>query len=70
MLQEGRTEAPIERAHYAGSLRGRLLLAALAVIAPLMLGAGLWVLLLSHAAREYRQLASEAVSESDASGVR
>jgi len=64
MLQEGRTDAPSGR---AGSLRGRLLLAALAVIAPLLLGAGLWILLLSHSAREYRQLASEAAAESDAS---
>jgi diguanylate cyclase (GGDEF)-like protein len=67
MLQEGRTDAPIGRARFAGSLRGRLLLAALAVIAPLLLGAGLWVLLLSHSARDYRQLASEAAAESDAS---
>ena len=67
MLQEGRTDAPIGRARFAGSLRGRLLLAALAVSAPLLLGAGLWVLLLSHSAREYRQLASEAATESDAS---
>ena len=64
MLQEGRTDAPSGR---AGSLRGRLLLAALAVIAPLLVGAGLWILLLSHSAREYRQLASEAAAESDAS---
>src|SRR5829696_2751312 len=64
MLQEGRTDAPSGR---AGSLRGRLLLAALAVIAPLLLGAGLWILLLSHSAREYRQLAGEAAAESDAS---
>jgi diguanylate cyclase (GGDEF)-like protein len=69
MLQEGRTDAPIGRARVAGTLRGRLLLAALAVSAPLLLGAGLWVLLLSHSAREYRQLASEAVAESDASVV-
>jgi diguanylate cyclase (GGDEF)-like protein len=69
MPQEGRKDAPIERARFAGSLRGRLLLAALAVIAPLLLGAGLWILLLSHSAREYRQLASEAVAESDASVV-
>jgi len=67
MLQERRTEAPIGRARFAGSLRGRLLLTALAVIAPLLLGAGLWILLLSHSARDYRQLASEAASESDAS---
>jgi diguanylate cyclase (GGDEF)-like protein len=69
MQQEGRTDAPIGRARFAGALRGRLLLAALAVIAPVLLGAGLWILLLSHSAREYRQLASEAVSESDASVV-
>ena len=50
MLQEGRTDAPIGRARFAGSLRGRLLLAALAVSAPLLLGAGLWILLLSHSA--------------------
>jgi diguanylate cyclase (GGDEF)-like protein len=67
MLQEGRTDAPIGRTRFAGSLRGRLLLAALAVSAPLLLGAGLWVLLLSHSARDYRQLASEAAAESDAS---
>jgi diguanylate cyclase (GGDEF)-like protein len=69
MLQDGRTEAPIGRGRFAGSLRGRLLLTALAVIAPLLLGAGLWILLLSHSARDYRQLASEAVSESDTSVV-
>ena len=67
MLQEGRTDAPIGRAGFAGSLRGRLLLAALVVSAPLLLGAGLWILLLSHSARDYRQLASEAATESDAS---
>jgi methyl-accepting chemotaxis protein len=69
MLQEGRTDAPIGRVRFAGSLRGRLLLAALAVTAPLLLGAGLWILLLSHSAREYRKLASEAVAKSDASVV-
>jgi diguanylate cyclase (GGDEF)-like protein len=67
MLQEARTDAPIGRARFAGSLRGRLLLAALAVSALLLLGAGLWILLLSHSARDYRQLASEAATESDAS---
>jgi len=69
MLREGRTDAPGERVRFPGSLRGRLLFAALAVSAPLLLGAGLWILLLSHSTREYRQLATEAIAESDASVV-
>jgi diguanylate cyclase (GGDEF)-like protein len=65
----GRREASISRARFAGSLRGRLLLAGLAVMVPLLVGAGLWILLLSQSARDYRQLAREAAGESDASVV-
>ncbi len=55
------------RSRFAGSLRRRLLLAALAVIAPLLLGAGLWMILLSRSADSYEQLAREATRESDES---
>jgi diguanylate cyclase (GGDEF)-like protein len=65
----GRTEASTSRARFAGSLRGRLLLAGLAVMVPLLVGAGLWILLLSQSTRDYRQLAREAARESDASVV-
>src|SRR5215213_8622899 len=65
----GRTEASTSRGRFAGSLRGRLLLAGLAVIAPLIVGAGLWIVLLSHSARDYRHLAREAASESEGSVV-
>jgi hypothetical protein len=54
MPEDGRTDAPIGRARFAGPLRGRLMLAALAVTAPVLLGAGLWILLLSQSARELR----------------
>jgi diguanylate cyclase (GGDEF)-like protein len=69
MQHEGRKDASRGRARLAGSLRERLLLAAMAVIAPVLLGSGLWILLLSQSASEYRQLAAEAASESDASVV-
>jgi len=61
MQREGRTDA---RARLTGSLRGRLLLAGLAVIAPLLIGAGLWIALLSNTSKSYRELASEASMES------
>jgi len=65
----GRTDASTSRARFAGSLRGRLLLAGLAVMLPLLVGAGLWILLLSQSTRDYRQLARESARESDASVV-
>lgn len=43
----------------AGSLRRRLLLAALAVMAPLLVGAGLWVILASNSASTYKDLTRE-----------
>jgi diguanylate cyclase (GGDEF)-like protein len=64
MQQEGRTDA---RARFAGSLRGRLLLVVLAITVPILVGAGLWVALLANSSSDYRQLASEAAEESDAS---
>jgi diguanylate cyclase (GGDEF)-like protein len=64
MQQKGRTDA---RARFAGSLRGRLLLVVLAITAPLLIGAGLWVALLAHSSADYRQLANEASEETDAS---
>src|SRR5215208_8192346 len=65
--REERTDAPARRGRFAGSLRGRLILAAVAATAPLLLGAGVWLLLLSHSTAQYRQLADEAVRESDES---
>ena len=50
-----------------GSLRGRLLAVAVAVMAPLMLGAGLCVTLLAHSAGNYKDLAGEGSRETDAS---
>jgi diguanylate cyclase (GGDEF)-like protein len=64
MQQEGRKDA---RARFAGSLRGRLLLVVLAITAPLLVGAGLWVALLANSSGEYRQVATEAAEESDTS---
>ncbi len=64
MQREGRTDA---RARFAGSLRGRLLLVVLAVTAPLLIGAGLWVALLANSSSDYRQLATEAAEETAAS---
>jgi diguanylate cyclase (GGDEF)-like protein len=64
MQREGRKDA---RARFAGSLRGRLLLVVLAITVPILVGAGLWVALLANSSSDYRQLASEAAEESDAS---
>jgi diguanylate cyclase (GGDEF)-like protein len=52
------------RVRTGGTLRGRLLLAALASITPLLIGAGLWILVLSHSTSDYRHLASGAARES------
>jgi diguanylate cyclase (GGDEF)-like protein len=57
------------RGRGGGTLRGRLLFAALVSIAPLLVGAGLWITMLSHSAADYRQRASGAGRES-ASSVR
>ncbi|MEA2419414.1 MAG: hypothetical protein QOE60_1620 [Thermoleophilaceae bacterium] len=62
-------DAPARRSRVAGSLRARLLLAALAVMVPVLLGTGLWVLLLSHSTANYQSLADEAATESEASVV-
>ena len=51
----------------AGSLRRRLLIAALAVMVPLLLGAGLWVILLSNSAGIYKDLAREVSLEEEKS---
>ena len=64
-----RSDASPRGARLAASLRGRLMLAALAVIAPLLLGFGLWLVLLSHSAGDYRQLADEAAIESEGNVV-
>src|SRR5215218_6906140 len=69
MPQDGVTGRMDASERRAGSLRRRLLLATLAAIAPILLGAGLWILLLSHSASDYRQLAREATSKSEASVV-
>jgi diguanylate cyclase (GGDEF)-like protein len=65
---EGRTEASARRdpprPRFAGSLRGRLLLAALAAVAPLVIGAGLWILLLTRSTGDYENLAKEVARES------
>src|SRR5918997_1536344 len=65
---EGRTDASDRpepaRRRFAGSLRGRLLVVALAVIGPLVVGAGLWILLLSRSTGEYEGLTNEVARES------
>jgi diguanylate cyclase (GGDEF)-like protein len=65
---EGRTDASSRpepaRRRFAGSLRGRLLVVALAVIGPLVVGAGLWILLLSRSTGEYEGLTKEVARES------
>jgi diguanylate cyclase (GGDEF)-like protein len=61
---DGRLQAPGHRVRFAASLRGRLLLAAMAAIAPLLAGAGVWAALQSQSAGDYRQLATEVASES------
>jgi diguanylate cyclase (GGDEF)-like protein len=58
-----RTDAP------ARSLRSRLLLTGLAVMAPVLLGAGLWVLLLTRSTNDYRELATEVTRETHHSVV-
>ena len=65
----GRKDALDRRGRGGGTLRGRLLFAALVSIAPLLVGAGLWITMLSHSAADYRQRASGAGRES-ASSVR
>jgi diguanylate cyclase (GGDEF)-like protein len=60
-------DAPVHRVRFGGTLRGRLLVGALAAIAPLLIGAGLWILVLSHSTGEYRELATAAAGESEAS---
>jgi diguanylate cyclase (GGDEF)-like protein len=64
MQQQGRTDA---RARFAGSLRGRLLLVVLAITAPLLVGAGVWVALLANSSGDYKRLATETAEETDAS---
>ena len=51
----------------AGSLRRRLLIAALTVMVPLLVGAGLWVILLSNSAGIYKDLAREVSLEEEKS---
>jgi HAMP domain-containing protein len=63
----GRTDAPDRRAPFRDTLRGRLLLGALAAIAPLLIGAGLWILVLSHSTENYRQVANAAARETQTS---
>jgi diguanylate cyclase (GGDEF)-like protein len=46
------------------TLRGRLLLMALAVIAPVLVSAGIWLLLVSRSSDDYAQLVKEAELES------
>jgi diguanylate cyclase (GGDEF)-like protein len=64
---EGRTGPSGRPARFGRTLRTRLLLAALAAIAPLLLGAGLWVVLFAHSTGSYRDLAKESTRESDQS---
>ena len=59
-VQMGARTRSTARGRGGGTLRGRLLFAALASIAPLLVGAGLWITMLSNSATEYRQLASGA----------
>jgi diguanylate cyclase (GGDEF)-like protein len=63
----GRLQAPQHRVRFVGSLRGRLLLAAMAAIAPLLAGAVLWAVLQSDSAGDYRRLATEVGRESEES---
>jgi diguanylate cyclase (GGDEF)-like protein len=68
---EGRMDASeprdAPRTRFGRSLRGRLMLAALAATVPLVVGAGLWILLLTQSVGDYRQLAEEVVLETDQS---
>jgi diguanylate cyclase (GGDEF)-like protein len=49
------------------SLRGRLLLGAIAVMTPVLLGAAIWLLLISRSTADYKDLVREAAVESDES---
>jgi diguanylate cyclase (GGDEF)-like protein len=60
----GRLQAPEHRVRFVGSLRGRLLVAAMAALAPLLVGAVLWAALQSDSAGDYRRLANEVARES------
>jgi diguanylate cyclase (GGDEF)-like protein len=53
--------------HRGRSLRGRLLLGAIAVMTPVLLGAGIWLLLISRSTADYKDLVREAAVESDES---
>jgi diguanylate cyclase (GGDEF)-like protein len=63
---EGRMDAP-ERPSLFSTLQGRLLLAALAVLAPVLAGAGIWLLLVSKSTSEYKTQIREAAAESNRS---
>jgi diguanylate cyclase (GGDEF)-like protein len=49
------------------SLRARLLLGAIAVMAPVLLGAGIWLMLTSRSAGDYKDLVKETAVESEES---
>jgi hypothetical protein len=57
---DGRTDAPDP----GRTLRGRLLVMALAVMVPVLAGAGIWLLLISETTRDYKGLVREAATES------
>jgi HAMP domain-containing protein len=64
MANPGRMDAP-ERPRFGASLQGRLLLAALAVLAPLLVGGGLWLILVSRSSDSYKELVRESMDESE-----